>query len=862
MSTESIQFSLRERFAAPLPEFYKRRIVFWQDEDREFETMLDELEIPDVKIIKLTGTNNFAVKKLLLHDDLTSNFLIYNPFSYTQQQDNWLRDIELFSEEYRADFISMQMSELNIAATPAMRKTVKVYSKFLENKDRIAKLKKIGREYQTPLQLHIDIMAVLAGLNGGSAQDVFIAVLAAGLDEDNNAALNNIKKFGNIDAFWQLARKYTGYIHEEDKPLGFFASHVLLTALAQTMNTSVLKGLERFISDSNKTYCYSIVHEWRNREYNDDLFDLCRYIENELNLASRFEKQDIETLLTADIFPSIHESILKRFFSEVADHVVKVELMLKAAENRRTSGWYERFADYYDCLYYMAKMQEFYQDNAAGFHIVEPKAIWKLYTETAYEMDSFYRHFHYAFGNSLKNSNVLLEDKLKHSAEYVEALYQNWYLKELTGCWTNAISENLSNLGYISEIGKQHDFYPRYVRPLAGKNSRAFVIISDALRYEVAAELCDTIIRTTKGTAKLDAVQAIFPSITKFGMANLLPGRKLSVTEDMEVLVDGQHSRSTFEREKILCSDNPNSVAVQYTDVLNMKRADRRELVSGKEVVYIYHNTIDAIGDKAPTEKKVFEACEDAMQELSNILRIIINDMQGTDIFITADHGFLYTYSPLTESDKIGKSAFSGTVYEVGRRYAITDPMTAAEYLMPVQLDGELGGIAVKGYTPLDSTRIKITGGGENYVHGGVSLQEMVVPVIAFKNLRTTSKKYVEVSNAEIKLLSESRKVSNLLFSLDFFQRKPIGDKVQPCAYSIYMTDDEGVLISDRQTIIADRTSTNASDRVFRVRFNLKAGAYDKNKIYRLVIANDTDVPEEVEFHIDIAFADDFGFDL
>ena len=862
MSIESIQFSLNERFSAPLPEFYKRRIVFWQDEDREFETMLDGLEIPDVKIIKLTGTNNFAVKKLLLHDDLTSNFLIYNPFSYAQQQENWLRDIELFSEEYRADFISMQMSELNIAATPAMRKTVKVYSKFLENKDRIAKLKKSGREYQTPLQLHIDIMAVLAGLNGGSAQDVFIAVLAAGLDEDNNAALNNIKKFGNIDAFWQLARKYTGYIHEEDKPLGFFASHVLLTALAQTMNTSVLKGLERFISDSNKAYCYSIVHEWRNREYNDDLFDLCRYIENELNLASRFEKQDIETLLTADIFPSIHESILKRFFSEVADHVIKVELMLKAAENRRTAGWYERFADYYDCLYYMAKMQEFYQDNAAGFHIVEPKAIWKLYTETAYEMDSFYRHFHYAFGNSLKNSNVLLEDKLKHSAEYVEALYQNWYLKELTGCWTNAISENLSSLGYVSEIGKQHDFYPRYVRPLAGKNSRAFVIISDALRYEVAAELCDTIIRTTKGTAKLDAVQSIFPSITKFGMANLLPGRKLSVTEDMEVLVDGQHSRSTPEREKILCSGNPNSVAVQYTDVLNMKRADRRELVSGKEVVYIYHNTIDAIGDKAPTEKKVFEACEDAMQELSNILRIIINDMQGTDIFITADHGFLYTYSPLTESDKIGKSGFSGTVYEVGRRYAITDPLTAAEYLMPVQLEGEIGGIAVKGYTPLDSTRIKIAGGGENYVHGGVSLQEMVVPVIAFKNLRTTSKKYVEVSNAEIKLLSESRKVSNLLFSLDFFQRQPIGDKVQPCAYSIYMTDDEGVLISDRQTIIADRTSTNASERVFRVRFNLKAGAYDKNKIYRLVIANDTDVPEEVEFHIDIAFADDFGFDL
>ena len=862
MSTESIQFNLKERFAAPLPEFYKRRIIFWQDEDREFESTLDELDLPGVNIVKLTGTNNFAVKKLLLHDDLTGNYLIYNPFSYAAPQDDWLRDIELYSEEFRADYYSILMSELNIHASPVMRRTVKLYSTFFDNKERVARLRKIGREYQTPLQLHIDIMAVLAGLSGGSAQDVFIAVLSAGLDEENNAVLNNIEKFGNIEAFWQLVRKYTGFIHEDDKPLGFFASHVLLTALAQTMNPSVLKGLERFISESNRAYCYSIVHEWRNREDNTALWDLCRTVEQELQLPSRFDKQEIETLLTGDIFPSIHEIILKRFFSEASEQVVKPDLILKTVENRRTSGWIEHFSDYYDCLYFIAKMQEFYQNNAAGFHIVEPKAVWKLYTENAYEMDSFYRHFHYAFGCTLKDSNPLLEDKLKHATEYMEGLYQNWYLKELTGCWTNAISDNLASLGYVSEIAKQRDFYSRYIRPLAGKNTRAFVIISDALRYEVAAELCDTLIRTTKGTAKLEAMQAIFPSITKFGMAALLPGRKISVDEDMGVYVEELPTSSTQDREKVLCIGNSNSVAIQYNDVLSMKRAERRELVSGKEVVYIYHNTIDAIGDKAPTENKVFEACEDAIQEISNILRIIVNDMQGTDIFITSDHGFLYTYRPLTEGDKISKNTFTGKVYEVGRRYALTEPSATGEYLLPVQLDSEISSTPVKGYTPQDSTRIKISGGGENYVHGGVSLQELCVPVIVFKNLRTSSKKYVEVSNAELKLLSESRKVSNLLFSLDFFQRQPVGDKVQPCAYTIYMTDDEGVPVSDRQTVIADRTSLNASERVFRVRFNLKAGAYDSKKIYRLVIANDTDVPEEVEFHIDIAFADDFGFDL
>lgn len=862
MSIESIQYALKERFAAPLPEFYQRRIIFWQDEEREFEAMVDELDLPGVEIVKLTGSNNFEVKKLLLHDDLTSNFLIYNPFSYENSKDNWLRDIELFSEEYRADYISMLMSELNVASGPAMRKTVKLYAKFLDNKERKGKLQKIGRSYETPIQFHIDVMAVLAGVPGGSAQEVFISVLSHGLDEASNTPIVNIKKFGNIDAFWQLVRKYTGYQYEEENPLDLFAAHVLLTALSQTMNASVFKGLERFLSESNKAYCYSMIHEWQNREDHSALLELCRSIEQELQLPTRFDKQEIETLLTGDIFPAIHESILKRFYDEISGQVVKNDLILKTVENRRTSGWYELFSDYYECLYHVARMQNFYQEHAGGFHIVEPKEIWKLYTQQGYQMDSDYRQFHLHFGNTLKDSNAVLEDKLKHAAEYVESLYKNWFLAGLTSCWTIAVSDDLASLGYVSEIRRQRDFYAHYVRPLAGKTTRAFVIISDALRYEVAAELSETLVRSTKGTAKLESMQAIFPSITKFGMAALLPAQRLGVTEDMEVLADGMPTRSTAEREKILCASNPKSVAVQYTDVLNMKRAERRELVSGKDVVYIYHNTIDAIGDKAVTEQKVFEACADTVQELSNLLRIVVNDMQGTDVFITADHGFLYTYSPLSESDKLSRDAFVGKIFELGRRYGLTAPDTIASYLLPIQLSGLLDGTPVRGYAPQDSTRIKIKGGGENYVHGGISLQEMVVPVIAFKNLRTSSKQFVELTNAQIGLLSESRKITNLIFSLDFFQKQPVSDKVQPCTYTVYMTDDEDKVVSDRQIIIADRTSSNASERVFRVRFNLKAGSYNRNRLYRLVITNGTDVPEEVEFHIDIAMADDFGFDL
>ncbi len=89
---------LQARFNAPLPENYRRRIIFWQDPDGEFADQIDELRLENVKILKLTGTNNFYAKQLLSELDLESNYLVYNPIAYSDVRDNWLLDIELYSE--------------------------------------------------------------------------------------------------------------------------------------------------------------------------------------------------------------------------------------------------------------------------------------------------------------------------------------------------------------------------------------------------------------------------------------------------------------------------------------------------------------------------------------------------------------------------------------------------------------------------------------------------------------------------------------------------------------------------------------------------------------------------------------------
>ena len=60
MDTDKIIQDLNRRFAVFLPEFYQRRIIFWYDEDKEFEDKLDEVVLENAKVIELTGNNVFC----------------------------------------------------------------------------------------------------------------------------------------------------------------------------------------------------------------------------------------------------------------------------------------------------------------------------------------------------------------------------------------------------------------------------------------------------------------------------------------------------------------------------------------------------------------------------------------------------------------------------------------------------------------------------------------------------------------------------------------------------------------------------------------------------------------------------------
>lgn len=851
---------LDERFNAELKEFYNRRIIFWQDPERQFEDFVDDLCLENAKILKLTGTNNFAAKKLLSYDDTQSNYLVYNPISYNDIKDNWLLDIELYSEEFRADLISIHMQELGMPGTPQLRKAMKAYAKFFENKERVAKLTALKSDYSSAGQLHIDILSVLSGADANTDFGVMRAVLKSGLAVEENEALEKIKKFGNEAALWELIKKRTGYIYDGGDSLLPLAEHILMTALSVTMNNSLLTGHSKYISVPHAETVYSFVNEWLHSEDDDILYDIAREVETELHLTYLFGNMDVENLLTSECFPCINECILHKYLSDISNNIIKADDISQTVEKRRTLKWYKRVRYYYDGLLQVAYMQQFYQENADGFHFAEYTKLWAEYTGNYCKMDHFYRQFHAAFGKALKEYDTGLEDLYKNVADYVEKLYKNWYLTTLGNQWTTLISDELAKDSNLPGIPQQMNFYNDFVQPIEDSGSRVYVIISDALRYEVGVELTKQLLRDTKGTAKISAVQSIFPSATKFGMAALLPHDELQLTEDMKILCDGESTDGTIGREKILNKKHAGNVAITYKSLLSMKQAERRETVSDANVVYIYHNVIDAVGDKSATEDQVFDACEQAITEIKNLVRMIVNDLSGANIIITADHGFLYSYKPLDESDKAEKSFVDGKVFELDRRYVITDDNCAAEHMVKIPMTHLNSGYI--GLTPFENIRIKKSGGGTNYVHGGVSLQECVVPVIEFKNLRSSSKKYVEVKKVELQLISQSRKVSNSIFSLDFYQKEAVTGKIAAATYDVFMADESGAPVSDKKTIIADKTSGNGSERVFRTRFTLKSIEFKKTDTYYLTIADKEtgNVAEKIEFTIDIAFVNDFDF--
>lgn len=871
---------LRGRFLQPLDGCAQRRIVIWHDPTGEFaETFgalaeegfgADELPRP-VRFVEAADGNLFETKRLLNRGDVESDILLYRRRARGELEGDWLADVELYAEHFQADFLSLLVDELGVADNDEVRGTLRKFAVFFKAKDRRARFARFASGAASREDVALRVIAVIAGAEAPTVESVTRALLA-GLAADEHGTAERFRKLGALDALAAFLDRKIGYRGDvaAEGAAGDLAAHLLVTAASCKLPPEALTGLDRFLAPDYRHFCLTIVHAWMATGDGDGLevlYDLCRQTEEACGIADRLRAVPRAALEDADVLPCIDEVLIAGLMDDLARGSVCCDEAARIVAQRKSGTWGARCASYYAALSAAVDAQRFHQAHITSFHEVDARAVWEAYTSDWLTMDAVYRRFCQAFDACLTEANLALDDSLKSLADQIERLYAN-FLTRSNGCWTNAAQAAWAQVGYVEGIPRQRRFYDDVVpSELSGGAKRVVVAVSDALRYEVAQELSERLERETRGVAKMGAMQGTFPSITPFGMAALLPHHRLQLREeDGTLLVDGLPAATVDQREAVLRARNPKSRALRYNDLQHMKSAARKELAADAEVIYVYHDAIDKAGEGAGGEREVFDACEDALQELVALVKIAVNDLGASRVVITADHGFLCTRSPLGETDHVSASDMEGSAVLMGRRHAVLEGEVSSDVFIHMNMDDVDGG-TYTGLSPRSCLRIKRPGPGENYVHGGVSLQELVVPVVRFRNVKTGAKGFVETQKAQIKLLSSDRRITSNLFTLEFLQTEPASGKVTPAVYEVVLVDAANNEVSDVRTVAADSTAHDARDRKIRVSFALKAGHEMSERETYSLVAREKDTgriawrdPEGFQVMVAFGMVDDFGF--
>ncbi|WP_165049033.1 MULTISPECIES: BREX-1 system phosphatase PglZ type A [unclassified Adlercreutzia] len=870
-----VEDQLARRFAAPLPDCARRRIVIWHDAEGEFADVFAKLEAAGfggadapplprlVRLVRAEPGGLFAVKKLLARDDVESDVLVYRRRARGSLEGDWLADVELYAESFQADYLSLLVDQLDAADTDEVRAALSELKGFFAAKDRAARFKSRVGAPRTSAEVRCGVLAVLLGSAEVSPEAIVRALLLR--LRAGEGALCGVEKFGARAALERLVEHVTGYAGDVADSRSLSA-HVLVTASSATMDPAHLKGLERYLAPACAQFCLNVVRGWMSCD--DEaayaaLYEACREVEDACNLPRRFAELPLAALGRCEVFPCVNERILQDLMGSLAQGAHRCEEVGPVVQARRCLGWYECVEPYFDLLSAAADMQAFYLRHTQGFHLARAHEAWRAYVEDWHAMDTAYRRLVCALNRSAKDPSPLLEEEASALADWADRLYNGWFLPESTACWTRAALSQWAVRGCVEDVPDQRRFFADVVEPELSAGHRVCAIVSDALRFEVACELADRLERQMRGQARLDTMQAAFPSVTEFGMAALLPHAALAFDAGARsVLADGLPTGTTEQRQAVLRGRVPQACALRAPDVLGMKTADLKQATAQARVVYVYHNKIDAAGEKLPTEGEVFEACADAIEDVCALAKRAVSGMGITRVVVTADHGFLFTRKPLRAFERVGRDVLEGESVLEGRRFAVARDGATSDVLARVDMSA-YGPFA--GFAPRDCTRIKRPGAGERYVHGGASLQELCVPVIRFRSLRAGAKGAQETRPTTLQLVSTNRRITSALFRVELFQTEAVAGKVAPRAYDLVLTDASGNEVSDVRLVHADSASASELERVTQVAFALSAKRAFAPAEPCYLVAREHEggrVAWKEEFSVDIAFMplDDFGF--
>lgn len=738
----------------------ERAIVFWYDSSAQetTESLAESFTLEQVSVRELTDNNFFKLKIEIEIEHPEHSYLLYAPYSRPSDEENLLLDILLYSSEFKADQIAIWAEQLEVKDV-ILRSVVNSYTNFFNSRERREKLNKVISPSSKEEEIEYGILAVVTGAPLANISLITKNLLLSGLEEDGNEIYKKISKFFSIDRMWELLESYFGLLlAEEQRTLRYLMEHLLYSHFARDVTVEI-KALDDTYHTVRANICALFIDDWL-RSKTEEVEVLETYIkdmEGDFNLRYHLQEKSAKQFDKVSTFPIIDVLLLEKVTEELQHKTIDLGAWRDRLSYRLETHWGSKYkiAGIYQTLYEAVCLTE----NKEYLNQYDTRQeLYGQYATKLHVIDQAYRRFMQAYTG--------LEQR-----EFVESLagiltnwYENIYLRKLAD-ETNYLLSNHQH----SKIPLQKNFFKQTLQPiLDNESTRVFVIISDALRFEVGHELCERLNGRVNGEASIIPMLASLPTYTQLGMASLLPNRILTIRENKTVFADGEPTNGISNRTKILQTTHPDAIAYHLNELSDWSRSKAEDKFRGKRLVYLYHDVIDETGDSRKSERETYVAADKAIKDVELAVDRL-SRLQAKRIFITADHGFLFQYPKVEADTKI--ESVKGTVFDSNRRFAIGQGLHVPDgsvKLNDVQsplIDTEV--VIAKGLNRF------IGGGGLQFIHGGAMPQEVIIPLIDYR--RTERAELVEISVAML-----DKVITNYRVPVTFYQEASISSDYLP----------------------------------------------------------------------------------
>ena len=871
MKAEQVDQALKRKFIDE-----EQRLVFWHDANGEFADYIAEGldgDLQDVRILEVAKIGGLSAKLLLEREAPEDAFLVYSSGETLGPEEDWLLDIRLYSARFYAEAASIWLQELGLTSL-RLREHLKERSGFLGSQDRLRKLKRLVNAGDDEATLDAKMMAVLVNAKAATPFAILQAlchghVRGGRFDLGSTPeALVAFAKMGLQDGFWELMKRDFGF-HQDKPSVAALLRQLFVSELFNELNDARIDALAHFrLPRAGSRNAVVFLTQWRDSSAHARSYDACAgALAKELGIRGHLADLPFTSFEGLFTFWQSEQAIAWGLKEHVLSHeaTLDAEAIKAVAAKRLTGHWLagpgrdapERraTADAYEAIVAAAEFFDLYNREQRVFRFETPAALLMAYRERLYGFDRLYR----CFNTKARRAMGLGWDLLKPLSEALERTYDQGFLQTIGLEWSRLLDEGFLSSWELDDIPAQRDFYDDVVRThLHGSTrKRAFVIISDAFRYEAAKELTETLNGRYRMNAEIGAMLSGLPSVTSLGMASLLPRKSLAYDATGDILVDGHKVASTEARNKHLVAHE--GMACLAKDLMSLKLDDAREFTRGARVVYIYHDVIDDRLDGDNKETGSFEAVDACINELGELVQFCVNKLNAAKVWVTADHGFLFQESSPHATDKSKLSHKPAQTLKANKRYVIgrdlgTSP--EAHHGSCAHTAGAAG--EMEFWVPRGSQRFHFMGGAR-FVHGGAMPQEVMVPVVTVTQLRGKHSESSRSTKVAVQILGSKHKITTPKYRFEFIQTESVSERRRPLVAkaAVYYGGDA---VTSIETITFDSASNDINERKRTVLLELSKGSHSKTRDYRLVLRDAESEAEVLALPviIDRSFDDDF----